>query len=320
MDEVRPPRPFGLRLNWSRVLLLFAFQVLAVSHQAIDVKYDHDRILVLEPNSAKPVLQLRVLDRTGREVVVIEPAVAGARRIEFRDAAVTAAGAVAISITYSGQLGRDSSAIAVYDSGPPRIIDLTPYICTRLEAAPDGGFRCLGYDLSRRVRRQDYPLFAEFDANGIVRRTLLPRSIFPAVDNLADVAREPFSQSSIGRPQLLGGLFAWLPNAATVFRLEQPEARWPVPLPRAGRSIITMAAASDGRLFALFPLGDEETFTTPYTLFELVPESGKWLRVPAIPLLPRSAQLIGAGSDFAVVWNRSVRAVEWYPLPPVSRR
>jgi hypothetical protein len=300
------------------LLLLLAVHEIPVSHQAIDVKWERDRLLVLEPQAGKDASMLRVLDREGREMARIEPAIAKARRLEIRDFTLLPGGEIAVSVTFATSFGPDVSLVLMYDpaspAAPSRVADISPYICARIAPARDDGFWCLGYNLSRRVREQDYPLLVRFGADGLLRESRLQRSAFPHIEDVKEIAQEPFAESSIGRPQLIGG-FTWLPNAGLLYRIDDPPRRWEVPTPQTGRSTVSVSVTASGRVLALFPLDPGlEKFTTPYGFFELYAPSGRWVRLAGMPAVPRGSLLVGADGEEVVVWDRSSRAVTWYGL------
>jgi hypothetical protein len=115
-----------------------------------------------------------------------------------------------------------------------------------------------------------------------------------------------------------GEVWAWMPNVDALARGNLNTGRvetWQVPLTRAGRSYVSVAATASGRLFGLFPLRGKEEATealdTRYGFFEREADSGRWRLLPRLGDLPRGAQIAGVDGEALVIWIRAERRVEW---------
>lgn len=293
--------------------------------QAVELRFQLGHFVLITAGPGRTGAQIVVLDASGREVFRAEPKpleAGGYRSLTVRDATLAPDGRVLLSVSMGRALGESRNGVMELPvrGGEPRFRDLDGLICHKLLAEGQGAW-CLGVDLGRLVRKLPmdvlFRLGPEFD----------PVPMLP-LEKLGVRRREeggytgPWSASDLGPPQLFAGApgaaWAWMPNVDALARADLQAGRvetWPVPLPRAGRSFVSLAATVSGRVFGLFPLrGKEETteaLDTRYGFFEREPDTGRWRLVPRLGDCPRGAQIVGADGESLVVWMRSERRVEW---------
>lgn len=320
------------------LLVLLAFllplgaEELRLPEQAAEVRFQQGHFLLLVPVKPQPGLnsdtEIVLVDRAGRvrrRVNPFLPSGQGVRRIAVRDASLTPDGNVLASVSLERSLGRSQHGILeMRPDTAPFFRDLDGLVCERLLAEGKGAW-CLGFDLALFVRKLPFDILYRLGPDG-GRVPLLPIDKI-GVRRLEDNGYAgPWSRSDLGPPILFPGspgiAWAWMPNVNTLALADLNVGRVDlrqVPLQRAGRSFVSLAATARGRVFGLFPLrGKEEkleALDTSYGFFEMNLENGKWLLMPRLGEVPRGAQLIGGDGEKLVLWFRPERKVQWRAVP-----
>jgi hypothetical protein len=288
----------------------------------VAVRYTAGRIAAIAQDG------IRVFDTGGEEIFACNPRSAGLRSVTVRDAALSAGGKLAVSISASGQLGAAVHGVLLYDIAQPerapKLVDTRSVFCHELITDEDDGFWCLGPDFSREVAGADDSILRYFSWQGTAEGSYLPRKWFPHRKGEDDATPEPWVGSDIGPPQLLrtgnGRVLAWIPLTGLLAEVNQSSKavdRTILPLGRAGRSTVSLAVTPAGAWLGLFPLRaptEEETFLTKYGLFRRDAASPAWRRIVGSITLPRGTFLLGCNDASAIVWNRMARAIEYMPL------
>lgn len=293
--------------------------------QPVELRFQQGRFVLTTAAPGSAATQIVVLDISGREVFRAQPAPPpgdGFRSLIVRDATLAADGRVLLSVSMGRALGESRNGVLELSPGgaAPQFRDLDGLICHKLMAEGQGAW-CLGVDLARLVRKLPMDVLFRLGP-GFDPVPMLP------LERLGLRRREeggftgPWSASDVGPPMLFAGgpgaAWAWMPNVDALARADLQTGRvetWPVPLPRAGRSFVSLAATVSGRVFGLFPLrGKEETteaLDTRYGFFEREADTGRWRLTPRLGDCPRGAQIVGADGESLVVWMRAERRVEW---------
>jgi hypothetical protein len=292
-------------------LLLFGLAGIAVD--AASLKYEHGRLLRLDPRDESVWVGETRIDVAGQAKQF--------RQITVRDFSINAKGTLAVSASAAYNAGVLDNVILLFDTtapAPPKIIPTGDVFCELLSWGPSGLW-CMGPDFRKLVANEIFAALWVVALDGDMA-PLLRRDKFPEGDG------PPWKSGLLGDPQLFesgGGMWIWVPNAGTVIRYG---SRFTAPtffgsgVAPVAKSRISMAGWG-GTVLGLFPLRTqgEETFTTPYALFSLDAQGRRWLRA-SDALLPRGAQLLAVENNQAVIWDRRGKgSLVRVPLRPPVR-
>lgn len=281
------------------------------------VRYAEGRVVTLEARGRLAAIIER--DRAGHVVRNLEfgEVLPGARQIEVRDFAPGRNGELLVALDAEYRLGRSARLVVWFGREEERrVYPLDEVDCRYVAQTASGAVWCLG-------RGPAGCLLYRLDEAKEGPRALLESSLAQSLPNAAGEPREPFEGGAGGMPQLLAageGLLAWLPNAGGLYAVPtrggSPGARR-VPV-ATGRSIISMAAAADGSVFALMPApgsAQPEGFRTRYSVYRLnpggSPESSRWEPLTQLGAWSRGTRLAGLDGQSVVIWIRSGSRLEW---------
>jgi hypothetical protein len=291
----------------------------------MELRFQHGHLLLLTASSDRKSTDVSVLTRDGTPLwrtTARPPAEGGFRSITVRDASLAADGRVLLSVSLGKPLGESRNGLLEVLPGgsAPLFHDLDGLICHKILAEGRGCW-CLGVDLGKLVRRLPMDVLFWLGPE-YATLPLLPLDRLGVRPRPQGGFTGPWSASDVGPPMLTRGAssqaWVWMPNVDALARADLNTGQvetWKTPLPRAGRSYVSVGATAAGRLFGLFPLrGREEAaeaLDTRYGFFERDFESGHWRLIPRLGDAPRGAQIAGVDGEALVLWLRAERRVEW---------
>ena len=277
-------------------------------------RYEQGLILTIEEGqrAGRPVAVVR--NRAGKELFRSQPA-RESGVYELRDLTLCGPRCLAVSAFYAPAPGQGTSAIFFYAIDTPgarsRAVPTGDRVCRRLAGEPGGGLWCLGPDLRKQATGGEYPLVRRFSPEGKIAGEFLSSGPFA----------EPLRRAASGEPALecgrAGEALVWLPAASLLAVVDAAAGNAPaidLPVRLRGRSRPTFAVTALGTTFALLPHvppGEEENLGTRYRLFRKERASNRWAAVAAVGDRPRGTELIGWDRGELVLWNRTLREVEW---------
>jgi hypothetical protein len=199
-----------------------------------------------------------------------------------------------------------------------RVIPTGSVRCRNLACDDDGTIWCLGTDLEKRSREEDYDLVYRFDPSGELMGSSLPRTAFP--DTPSPLAIVP-------------GYGGFLPGGGTI-RLWLPAVEELITFDSGGRVLnrlvlptvehqiqTRLVTAPDDEVYALLTSGTDvrESDSWTHALVRLTDDGAAWtpLEDPA-PHLPVRLTLVGADDDGIILLDRRSLDLLWYPKPTDS--
>jgi hypothetical protein len=202
-----------------------------------------------------------------------------------------------------------------------RVIRTGSIRCRNVLGIQDGAVWCVGTDIDKRKRGEDYDLVYRVDETGTLIESLLSRSLFPET---------PGPLAVLKRPDGYGG---FLPGNGPV-RLWLPAVNELITFDSQGRVVNRLAVAAvehliqarlvtapDGEVYAILTTGkdtrDSDTWT--HCLYRLTHTGATWTPLADSPSrLPIRMTLVGADEEGLILLDRRSLELLWHPIPPSS--
>jgi hypothetical protein len=213
-----------------------------------------------------------------------------------------------------------TSVLAEYDVDNQELLRVIPtgsIRCMNVLGDEEGTIWCLGDDVAKRSKDEDYDLVHRFDAAGKPLESSLPRSIYP---------ESPGPLSVIKRIHGYGG---FLPGNGQI-RLWLPEVEELITFDSEGRVTdrlilptvedliqARLVTAPDDEVYAVLTSGtdprDSDTWT--HALFRLTNDGATWTPLEDPPVhLPIRLTLQGADESGLILLDRRSLQLLWYPI------
>lgn len=276
-------------------------------------------------------------DRAGSTLMEVPLSVPEANRVLIGDIAASPDGTVAVSGSATSD-GGYTTVPAIFWIGPSgkvtRIVRTEPFAATAICFSTDGTLWAAGraHEIVNGIYKElpEYDVLRQYDAQGRLVRTALPRATFPAgVGTRATIpgagpAASPFLVTSKERIGFYSG------NANRYVELSlsgEVLGSWDVAPPPQGTDVVGAALTSSGRMFLTgsHPRSSREPPAEwELLLYELDKSSGALRRVDFPQTGPhRATALLSAEGDDLVFYSKPPASISWFaapsPLPSPAR-
>ncbi|HYL31162.1 MAG TPA: hypothetical protein VEU27_14685 [Gemmatimonadales bacterium] len=268
-------------------------------------------------------------DRTGKTLIEVPLSLPEVKRIQIWDAAASLDGTVAVSGSATNDGGWTTVPLVFWVSPGgkvARVVRTEPFAATALAFSSDGTLWAAGraHEIVDGIYREppEYDVLRQYDAQGRLLRTTLPRGAFPAgVRTRATIAGAGPAASAflMANGDRIG---FYSENTNAYFELSPSGGvlgSWRVAAPPEGVDILGAALTSSGSVFlsGQRPQRPGEP-TTEWKLFLYVlDKSSGALREIDFPQQgpQRATALIGSDGDDLVFYSKPPASLSWFATP-----